>query len=221
MRKFGAALILSFMVLSGLACATLAECPACSGKTPDWTASAMNFLEGKPEVSQMPSGLNGPQQARLLDAQIDSQKKSNQTSNASSAQTLDSMSRLNLILANISAAPNPSNLGDSIKITAAFGSNRNATSDNLSKITDLTGMMVYADIRNAAGIEVGRLNLKQTSDNEYTGIWDANIAGAYTVTIDASAPQATRTFDEALRIVVNESGNGTGSNSNYAIRRLG
>jgi hypothetical protein len=61
------------MVLSSLAHATLATCPACSGDPPDWGTSATAFLEDKP-INDIPSGLNSPQQARLIDVQIYSKK---------------------------------------------------------------------------------------------------------------------------------------------------
>lgn len=48
MRNSGLLLILTSMFISGSAQATLANCPACMGKQPDWTQSATAFLEGKP-----------------------------------------------------------------------------------------------------------------------------------------------------------------------------
>ncbi len=178
----------------------MAICPGCKGAQPNWVASATDFLEGKP-INDTPSGLNGPQEARLLDAQIDSKKNSVQASNAASnpavTPTYNSTSTLNIVLNGISAAPNPVNFSEPVKITAVFGnkssnSQINATPNNLSKITDLTGMTVYADIKNAAGIEVGRVNLKRSSGNEYAGIWDANVgSGAYRTTIEASGSQGT------------------------------
>ena len=158
------------------------------------------LFRGKP-INDTPSGLNGPQEARLLDAQIDSKKNSVQASNAASnpavTPTYNSTSTLNIVLNGISAAPNPVNFSEPVKITAVFGnkssnSQINATPNNLSKMTDLTGMTVYADIKNAAGIEVGRVNLKRSSGNEYAGIWDANVgSGAYRTTIEASGSQGT------------------------------
>jgi hypothetical protein len=225
MRNPGVALILSFMVLSNLAYAILADCPACVGKTPDWTSSAIDFLEGKPANNDVPSGLNGPQQARLIDAQIDSKKKSTQPSNGASnsavPQIYNSTSALDIALNNISAIPNPVNSGDPVKIMAVFGNNSLAAApNNLSRSTDPAGLTVYADIKNAAGAMVGRVNLKHTSGNEYTGLWGANVgSGTYTATIDASWLQGIKIFDEALRITVKESENTTGSV--YAIRKLG
>jgi hypothetical protein len=37
--------VLTFMFISGLTQATLANCPACMGEQPDWTESATAFLE--------------------------------------------------------------------------------------------------------------------------------------------------------------------------------
>ena len=106
MRNSGILLILSVMVLSSLAHATLAICPACRGDPPDWGASATAFLEGKP-TNNTPSGLNGPQEARLIDAQIDSKKSPGQAPNAVSnpavAPTHNSIPTLNIVLNDIRA----------------------------------------------------------------------------------------------------------------------
>lgn len=224
MRNSVVALVLSFMVLSSLAYATLADCPTCAGETPNWTSSAIDFLEGKP-VNDIPSGLNGAQQARLIDAQINSKKKSNQTSNNASSPSASpassSMPALNIVLDNVSAAPNPSNLGNPVKIAAVFGNNSTkAAPDNTSGVMNSAGMIVYADIKNAAGIEVGRVNLKQVSGNLYAGIWYASVAsGTYDVTIDASGLQRSKIFDKALQIVVKSSGSTIGNA--HAMRKLG
>jgi hypothetical protein len=137
MRNLVILVILSVMILSSLAHATLAICPACKGDPPDWSASATDFLEGKP-TNDIPSGLNGAQQARLLDAQIDSKKSAGQAPNAVSnpavMPTHNSTPTLNIVLDDISAAPNPANFSDPVMITAVFGNNSsiNATSNNLS-----------------------------------------------------------------------------------------
>jgi phage terminase large subunit len=81
-------------------------------------------------------------------------------------------------------------------------------------------MIVYADIKNSAGTEVGRVNLNRKSGNEYAGIWNAKVeSGAYTATIDASGSGASKTFNDALQIVVSSSKNTTGNS--HAIRKLG
>ena len=228
MRNSGILLILSVMVLSSLAHATLAICPACKGAQPDWVASATAFLEGKP-TNDTPSGLNGPQQARLIDAQIDSKESPSQAPNAASnpavTPTHNSTPTLNIVLNDISATPNPANFSDPVKITAVFGNNSsssqiNATPNDLSTSTELTNMAVYANIKNSAGTEIGRVNLQRTSGNEYAGIWNANVAsGTYKATIDASGSGGSKTFNDALQIVVNGSKNNT--STIHAIRKLG
>jgi len=228
MRNSGFLLILSVMVLSSLAHATLAICPACRGAQPDWVASATDFLEGKP-INDTPSGLNGPQEARLLDAQIDSKKNPDQASNAVSntavTPTHNSTPMFDTGLNDISAAPNPANFSDPVKITAVFGNNSsssqiNATPNDLSTSTELTNMAVYANIKNSAGTEIGRVNLQRTSGNEYAGIWNANVAsGTYKATIDASGSGGSKTFNDALQIVVN--GSKINPSTIHAIRKLG
>jgi hypothetical protein len=225
MRTSGILLIISIMVLSSLAHATLAICPACKGDPPDWSASATDFLEGKP-TNDIPSGLNGAQQARLLDAQIDSKKSAGQAPNAVSNPTVtptyNSTPTLNIVLNDIRAVPNPANFSAPVMITAVFGNNSsiNATTNNLSASTDLTTMAVYADIKNPVGTEIGRVNMRLTSGNEYAGIWNANVAsGTYKATIDASGSGGAKTFSDALQIVVN--GPKNSPNANHAIRNLG
>ena len=81
-------------------------------------------------------------------------------------------------------------------------------------------MAVYADIKNSAGTEIGRVNMQRTSGDEYAGIWNANVApGAYKATIDASGSGGAKTFNYALQIVVNGSKNTT--SNIHAIRKLG
>ena len=225
MRNSGILLILSVMVLSSLAHATLAICPSCKGDQPDWDASATAFLEGKP-INDTPSGLNGPQHARLIDAQIDSKKSPGQAPNAVSnpavTPTYTTTPILNIVLNDIRAVPNPANFSDPVMITAVFGNNSsvNATPNDLSTNTELTNMVVYANIKNSAGIEVGRVNLKRTSGNQYAGIWTANVdSGDYKATIDAFGSGASKAFNDALQIKVIASKN-TASNI-PAIRNLG
>lgn len=228
MRNSGILLILSVMVLSSLAPATLAVCPSCGGAQPDWVASATAFLEGK-TTNDTPSGLNGAQQARLIDAQIDSKGSPGQAPNAAdnSATTPTHISTptQNIVLNDISAAPNPAYFGDPVKITAVFGNNSsssqiNATPNGLSTSTELTNMAVYASIKNSAGIEISRVNLHRTSGDEYAGIWNASVAsGKYNATIDASGSGGSNKFDDALQIVVNGSRNIT--SNIHAIRKLG
>ena len=170
--------------------------------------------------------MNGAQQARLLDAQIDSKKSAGQAPNAVSnpavTPTHNSTPTLNIVLNDISAVPNPANFSDPVMITAVFGNNSsiNATPNNLSTSTDLTNMAVYADIKNSAGTEIGRVNMQRTSGSEYAGIWNANVAsGTYKATIDASGSGGSKTFNDALQIVVNGSKNSP--NTIHAVRNLG
>ena len=198
MRNSVLLLILTLMFISSSAQATLANCPACMGEQPDWTESATAFLEGKP-IQDTPSTLSGPQQARLLNEQIDARKKASQDSDvaANAAETKrNSTAILNLDLNDIRAVPNPTKFGEEVKIIAVFGN----TSFNLTTSDNLT---VYADIKNSAGLDIGSLNLKPSSENEYSGIWNASVeSDTYNVTIEASGPDGSKTFNDSLQIVV-------------------
>jgi len=199
MRNSVLLLILTLMFMSSSAQATLANCPACMGEQPDWTESATAFLEGKP-IQDTPSTLSGPQQARLLNEQIDARKKASQDSdaaaNAAAELKRNSTAILNLDLNDIRAVPNPIKFGEEVKIIAVFGNTsfNSTTSDNLT---------VYADIKNSAGLDIGSLNLKPSSENEYSGIWNASVeSDTYNVTIEASGPDGSKTFNDSLQIVV-------------------
>ena len=199
MRNSVLLLILTLMFISSSAQATLANCPACMGEQPDWTESATAFLEGKP-IQDTPSTLSGPQQARLLNAQIDARKKASQDSdaaaNAAAETKRNSTAILDLDLNDIRAVPNPTKFGEEVKIIAVFGN----TSFNLTTSDNLT---VYADIKNSAGLDIGSLNLKPSSENEYSGIWNASVeSDTYNVIIEASGPDGSKTFNDSLQIVV-------------------
>ena len=199
MRNSVLLLILTLMFISSSAQATLANCPACMGEQPDWTESATAFLEGKP-IQDTPSTLSGPQQARLLNEQIDARKKSSQDSdvaaNAAAQKKRNSTAILDLDLNDIRAVPNPTIFGEEVKIIAVFGN----TSFNLTTSDNLT---VYADIKNSAGLDIGSLNLKPSSQNEYSGIWNAGVeSDTYNVIIEASGPDGSKTFNDSLQIVV-------------------
>jgi hypothetical protein len=198
MRNSVLLLILTLMFISSSAQATLANCPACMGEQPDWTESATAFLEGKP-IQDTPSTLSGPQQARLLNEQIDARKKASQDSdaaaNAAEAKR-NSTAILNLDLNDIRAVPNPTKFGEEVKLIAVFGN----TSFNLTTSDNLT---VYADIKNSAGLDIDSLNLKPSSENEYSGIWNASVeSDTYNVIIEASGPDGSKTFNDSLQIVV-------------------
>lgn len=199
MRNSVLLLILTLMFISSSAQATLANCPACMGEQPDWTESATAFLEGKP-IKDTPSTLSGPQQARLLNEQIDARKKASQDSdaaaNAAAETKRNSTAILNLDLNDIRAVPNPTKFGEEVKIIAVFGN----TSFNLTTSDNLT---VYADIKNSAGLDIGSFNLKPSYENEYSGIWNASVeSDTYNVTIEASGPDGSETFNDSLQIVV-------------------
>ena len=71
--------------------------------------------------------------------------------------------------------------------------------------------MVYADIKNSAGLDVGRVNLKQYSENEYSGIWNVSVGSdTYNATIEASGPDGSKVFNDALQIIVRIPENTTG-----------
>ena len=233
MTKSVILLLLTVVVISSLAPAAFAVCSTCGGSAAnqDWAASANNFLEGKP-INDTPSSLSNAQQNRLRNADFNSSllkespgQASKVISNLAVTPAQNSTPVLKIVLNDIRASPNPANLSDQVKITAVFGNNSsnsqiNATPNDHSTGTDLTNMAVYANIKNSAGTEIGRVNLKRTSGNEYAGIWNANVvSGAYKATIDASESGASKTFNDALEIMVKGSKN-TPSNIK-AIRKLG
>ena len=242
MTKSEILLILTVMVASSLAPIAFAACSHCSDAADqDWASSAASFIEGKP-INDTPSSLSTAQQYRLRNTEFNSSllsessgQGSNEVSNpvvsntaannAAVTPTHTTTPMLNIVLNNISAAPNPANFSDPVKITAVFGNNSassqiNATPNDLSTSTELTNMAVYADIKNSAGTEIGRVNMQRTSGDEYAGIWNANVApGAYKATIDASGSEGSKTFNDALQIEVSAYKN-TASNI-PAVRNLG
>ena len=216
MRNSEIILILAIMFVSSSAHATLATCPACSGEQPDWTESATSFLEGKP-IQDTPT-VGSPQQARLLNAQIDARKSASYDSSAANniAVTMmpNSTPMFDINLSDLYAVPNPAKFNDAVKIVAVFGniSSNITTRDSSSKAADLTNLTVYADIKNSAGWDVGRVNLKQSSENEYSGIWNVSArSGTYNATIEASGPDGSKAFNDALQIIVRGSENATGN----------
>jgi hypothetical protein len=243
MTKSGILLILTVVVASSLAPVAFAACSHCGvdAADQDWASSAASFIEGKP-INDEPSSLSPAQQYRLRNTEFNSSllsgssgQGSNEVSNPVVSNTAASnpvvmptqnlTPTLNIVLNDISAAPNPANFSDAVKITAVFGNNSsssqiNTTPNGLSASTELTNMAVYADIKNSAGTEIGRVNMQRTSGSEYAGIWNANVAsGTYKATIDASGSGGSKTFNDALQIVVNGSKN-TASNI-PAVRNLG
>jgi hypothetical protein len=217
MKKFGILLILAVVISSSLAPVAFAVCENC-GVAPadqDWASSAANFMEGKP-IDDTPSDLSNAQQYRLRNTEFNSSllggssgQGSNQASNPAVSNAPASTaavtpmntptSSLNISLKDISAMPNPANTGSPVMITAAFGNN----SSNSQSFPE-TNITAYATIKNAAGVEVGKVNLEHTSGEEYAGIWNADVAaGTYKATIDASGSGGSKTFNDALQIVLN------------------
>ena len=215
MRNSEIILILAIMSVSSSAHATLATCPACRGEQPDWTESAASFLEGKP-IQDAPPTLGSPQQARLLNAQIDARKNANKDSNAANNIAVTPMTNstpiFDIHMNDLHAIPNPAKFNDAVNIVAVFGDigSNITTRDGSLKAADLTNLTVYADIKNSAGLDAGRVNLKQSSENEYSGIWNVSVgSGTYNATIEASEPNGSKTFNDALQIIVRGSENTT------------
>jgi hypothetical protein len=192
--------LVSIMVIgASLSFNALAICKTCGGDQ-DWSASANNFLEGKP-INDTPSSLSNPQQNRLRNLDFNSNLlKDNTSKPTNSPNNLAATSTINISLININAMPNPANSGSPVMITASFGDN----SSNSQSIPE-TNMTAYATIKNSAGVEVGKVNLERTSGEEYAGIWNANLtAGVYKATIVASASGVSKTFNDALQIDVSK-----------------
>jgi thiosulfate/3-mercaptopyruvate sulfurtransferase len=62
-----------------------------------------------------------------------------------------------------------------------------------------------ATIKDLAGKDVGKVNMKRVSGDQYSGIWNANVGkGIYKATIVASASGATKTFYNVLEIKIAE-----------------
>lgn len=89
--------------------------------------------------------------------------------------------------ANINKSSGVAQLGNSVKYTASGAG----------------GFTCAAAVRDSAGSDVGRVNMKHISGDEYSGIWNANVAkGAYSVSLIVSASGITKTFDNVLEISV-------------------
>ena len=195
-------LVLASVMLIGasLSFNAYAICTTCGGPDQDWSASANNFIEGKP-INDEPPSLTPAQSYRLRNSEFNSSllnegsgKTKNSPSNLSVTPTLD------INLKDARAIPNPVNSGSPVMITTSFGNN----SSNSQSIPE-TNMTAYATIRNSAGVEVGKVNLERTSGEEYAGIWNANLTtGAYKATIVASASGVSKTFNDALQIDVSK-----------------
>jgi hypothetical protein len=211
MTKSGIILVfVSIMVVVAcLSPSAFAKCATCGGEE-DWSASANNFLEGKP-INDTPSSLTPPQLNRLRNTDFNSSliggnsdKATNNPNSLAVTPTLD----INLI--DVRAMPNPVNSGSPVMITADFGNSSskylgNTTTNDLSTGMNKTNMTVYATIRNSAELDVGKVILGRTSGEEYAGIWNTNvIAGVYRATVVASASGASKTFKDVLKMDVSK-----------------
>ena len=210
LRTQGLRLAIAFVFVSGFAQATLADCPACKGEQPDWTQSAIAFMEGKP-VQSAPVGLSGPQQARLLNAEIDARKKANQASNAASNAAAtpvnNSTGLFEIELNELRSVPNPANLNHAVQIIAAFGNavtgSNSTPSVSPSKIIEPTDIAVYADILGPDRSDAGRVKLMRSAESVFSGTWIGGAEpGIYNATIVVSGPDGSKTFKDAMQIIV-------------------
>jgi thiosulfate/3-mercaptopyruvate sulfurtransferase len=72
-----------------------------------------------------------------------------------------------------------------------------------SDIASDNGFKCTARITSSSGADIGRVIMKRISGDEFSGIWNANVAsGDYDVTIVASAGDITETFSNVLEIEV-------------------
>lgn len=89
--------------------------------------------------------------------------------------------------ANINKSSGVAQLGNSVQYTAS----------------KTGGFTCAAAVRDSSGLDVGRVSMKHISGDEYSGIWNANVAkGAYSVSLIVSASGVTKTFDNVLEISV-------------------
>jgi len=196
------------VTLAGLPVSAYAYCSTCGGEQ-NWSATATSFLEGTPQNDTVP--VWGPKAERQKNSQFSSDANKDQENTSGASETSEisaNVPAVSIDLINASAEPNPANSGSSVKITAVF---KEGSSDSSGGQALLTAV---ATINNTTGDEVGKLGLLQSADNEYSGIWNADVAaGIYKATIVASSPQASGTFKDALQIEVIGSGNATSNTS--------
>ncbi|MDM7938955.1 MAG: hypothetical protein QUS07_01265 [Methanothrix sp.] len=193
------------LAVAGLAATAYAECSACQGEQ-NWSASAISFLEGKAVDETQP--LWGPKAERMRNSQLNSNADKAQTttsvaSDSSKGAANAEAARIDLI--NVSIEPNPVSSGSYAKIIAVFNeSTLDSSADQPGKETLMTAVATITDSANRV---VGKLSLLRSTDNEYSGVWNANVAaGIYNATIVASSMQASGTFKDALRIEVTGTG---------------
>lgn len=189
------------VAVASLAATAHAECSACQGEQ-NWSASAISFLEGNSVEETQP--LWGPKAERMRNSQPNSNadKAQNTTGVASdSSKSAASAQTARIDLINVSVEPNPVSSGSYAKIIAVFKESvLDSSADQPRKETLMTAVATITDSANRVA---GKLSLLRSNDNEYSGIWNANVAaGIYNATIVASSMQASGTFKDALQIVV-------------------
>ncbi|NMC10965.1 MAG: hypothetical protein GYA39_08345 [Methanothrix sp.] len=189
------------VAVASLAATAYAGCSACQGEQ-NWSASAISFLEGKTVDETQP--LWGPKAERMKNSQFNSnaddvQKTTGVASNSSKSSANAQTARIDLI--NVSIEPNPVSSGSYAKIVAVFKESvLDSSADRAGKETLMTAVATITDSENSV---VGKLSLLRSNDNEYSGIWNANVAaGIYNATIVASSMHASGTFKDALQIEV-------------------
>lgn len=194
------------VAVASLAATALAECSACQGEQ-NWSASAISFLEGKSVDETQP--LWGPKAERMKNSQLNSNADNAQKTTgvaSDSAKSAANAQTVRIDLINVSAEPNPVSSGSYAKIIAVFKESiLDSSADQPAKETLTTAV---ATITDSANNVVGKLSLLRSTDNEYSGIWNADVApGIYNATIVASSMQASGTFKDALKIEVIGTGN--------------
>ncbi len=88
-------------------------------------------------------------------------------------------------------------------ISSSDGVARIGSTSQSQKETANNSFQVAAVVKNQAGDEVARRILKRSSGDEFTGVWNANVAaGVYKVDIVATLEDISKTFPDALQIEV-------------------
>lgn len=191
-------------IMTCTASAAFAQCASCGAE--DWTASAIAFLEGKP-INESGPGVSGPHLARLKNTEFNSNLlNENPTQSSNGKSNLASTSSLSIDLNNVYASPNPVSPGNPVMLNAEF-ENASLRLPSTNKANNLSAgtMMVYAIIKNLAGIDIGRVDLNPVSGVDYAGIWNANATeGFYNATIVASSLNGSKTFSNVLEIGVSK-----------------
>lgn len=102
-------------------------------------------------------------------------------------------STFSLNLQEVNAEPNPAIPGSIVMIKATL-SKENA---------DDNGLNVIAVIKSPEGTEISKVSMKRVTGDAFQGIWNANSdAGIYKINLIASTDKATKTFENALEIIL-------------------